>query len=75
MGDHGSRYGKIAKSEKGAIEVRLPMLFLIGSTKLLNQLPNSLDILRHNSLRLVSKFDLYSTFMHLSTVPFEPNLD
>ena len=31
LSDHGSRYGKIAHSEKGAVEVKLPMLFMVGS--------------------------------------------
>ena len=31
LGDHGSRYGKIAHSERGAVEVRLPMLFMLGT--------------------------------------------
>ena len=31
LGDQGSLYGMIVHSDKGGMEVKLPMLFLVGS--------------------------------------------
>ena len=60
-GDHGMRYGDWFKKLDGSKEHRLPLLHMILSDRLLNRYENSYDILTHNSNRLVSKLDLYTT--------------
>lgn len=64
-GDHGMRYGEWFKKMDGSHEHRLPAFLFIGSSNLLNRIPYSLDVLTHNSDRLTSKLDLYTTQLHL----------
>lgn len=64
-GDHGMRYGEWFKKIDGSHEHRLPVFLFIGSNQLLNRIPNSLDVLTHNSNRLTSRLDLYTTQLHL----------
>jgi hypothetical protein len=64
-GDHGMRYGEWFKKIDGSHEHRLPVFLFLGSSQLLNRIPNSLDVLTHNSNRLTSKLDLYTTQLHL----------
>ena len=64
-GDHGMRYGDWFKKLDGSKEHRLPLLHMILSDRLLGRFPYSYDVLTHNSNRLVSKLDLYTTLQHL----------
>lgn len=64
-GDHGMRYGEWFKKLDGSHEHRLPLGLIIASNKLLNSIPFSIDTLSHNSQRLTSKLDLYTTQLHL----------
>lgn len=64
-GDHGMRYGEWFKKLDGSHEHRLPLGLIIASNKLLDSIPFSIDVLSHNSKRLTSKLDLYTTQLHL----------
>lgn len=64
-GDHGMRYGDWFKKIDGSHEHRLPLGLIIASKSLLETIPNSIDVLKHNSQRLTSKLDLYTTQLHL----------
>jgi hypothetical protein len=70
MADHGMRYGQWYKEQGGATEHKLPMLFMLASSSLLERVPSSLDVLSHNSRRLVSKLDLNRTLRHLAYLPY-----
>lgn len=70
MGDHGMRYGEWFKVLDGSHEHKLPMLFTVVSTSLLRDIPNSMDTLDHNTLRLVSKLDLHNTAKYLGDIPY-----
>ena len=73
QGDHGIRYGNWRKTLEGSQEHKLPMLFTIISTDLLKEIPNSFDILDHNSQRLVTKLDIHQTLRHISYLPYFKN--
>jgi len=64
------RYGEWFKVLDGSHEHKLPMLFSIVSTSLLRDIPYSMDTLDHNTLRLVSKLDLYTTIKYLGDIPY-----
>ena len=64
-GDHGMRYGDWFKKLDGSKEHRLPLLHWVLSDRLLRRFPFSYDVMTHNSNRLVSKLDLYTTLQHL----------
>ena len=64
-GDHGMRYGEWFKRLDGSHEHRLPLFLIIASNSLLESIPYSIDTLQHNSNRLTSKLDLYTTQQHL----------
>ncbi|CAG9331660.1 unnamed protein product [Blepharisma stoltei] len=64
-GDHGMRYGEWFKKIDGSHEHRLPLCMFIASKSLLDMIPNSYDILTHNSNRLTTKLDLYTTQLHI----------
>ena len=66
MGDHGMRYGAWFTQINGSHEHRLPALFLITPTHLLNSLPNSRATLTANTRRLISKYDLHTTLVTLA---------
>lgn len=68
--DHGMRYGDWFTLIEGAMEHRLPALFIFVSTSLLERVQNGIDNLDYNSYRLVSKFDLRVTDLHLSRLPY-----
>lgn len=70
MADHGMRYGQWYKEQGGATEHKLPMLFVLASASLLERIPYSLDVLTHNSNRLVSKLDIGRTLRHLAYLPY-----
>ncbi|CAG9322040.1 unnamed protein product [Blepharisma stoltei] len=70
MADHGMRYGDWYKLLEGSIEHKLPMLFMIASNSLLDDIKNSYDSLYHNSFRLISKFDLHKSLKHLAHLPY-----
>lgn len=70
MSDHGMRYGEWSKFMDGSQEHKLPAMFMIASTSLLRDIDSSLDILAHNSKRLVSKLDLHRTLRHLAHIPY-----
>ena len=64
-GDHGMRYGEWFKKMDGSHEHRLPLALVIASDKLLQSIDYSSEVLEHNSNRLTSKLDLYTTQLHL----------
>ena len=75
VADHGMRYGEWYKSEKGKQEHMLPMLMMIVSTEIIEEIPFSSDVLFHNVDRLVSKFDLYATLKYLADIPYHRGAD
>lgn len=60
-GDHGMRYGNWFKDTDAYQENKLPALFIIASSTLLDQFPHSKYSLSTNSERLTSKLDLRKT--------------
>uniref|UniRef100_A0A7S3I9M7 Uncharacterized protein n=1 Tax=Fabrea salina TaxID=342563 RepID=A0A7S3I9M7_9CILI len=64
-GDHGMRYGDWFKKVDGAHEHRLPLGVVIASDSLLESIEGVYDTLTHNSRRLTSKLDLYTSQLHL----------
>ncbi|CAG9319439.1 unnamed protein product [Blepharisma stoltei] len=64
-GDHGLREGGWFQTTAGANEHRIPLTFLIASNSFLEKIPNSLQILSHNTKRLISNFDFYNTLLSL----------
>lgn len=70
QGDHGMRYGNWERDLEAEQEHKLPVLFLIAPTRLLDILPYSYDSLWHNTFRLVSKLDLRATILGLSLLPY-----
>lgn len=70
MADHGMRYGEWFKVVDGSHEHKLPMLFMLGSTNLLNEIPGAFDALEHNTRRLVGKLDLNKTLKHIAYLPY-----
>ncbi|CAG9334426.1 unnamed protein product [Blepharisma stoltei] len=70
MADHGMRYGSWYKIIDGYLEHKLPMLFLIGSTSILQDIPDAIENLSHNADRLVTKTDLHRTLKHLANIPY-----
>ena len=69
--DHGLHVGSWDRAYEGFLENQLPTHILIANNDLLHRLgPDTISILRHNSQRLVSRWDWYLTFKHLSTVPY-----
>ena len=69
-GDHGMRYGDWMKSVEAFQENRLPPLFLLTPKSILREIPNSEEVLMHNSLRLNTKYDMRRTLIYLSTLPY-----
>ena len=67
MGDHGMRYGSWFTKIDGSHEHRLPLLMITQSESMKEISPISEFVLNHNSNRLVSKFDLYTTLKYLTT--------
>ena len=69
--DHGLHVGTWDRAYEGFIENQLPLHLLITNNALLQRLgPHTQRILRHNTQRLVSRWDWHLTFQHLSTVPY-----
>jgi len=70
QGDHGMRYGEWRHDIEAEQEHKLPVLFVVYPTHVLDALPFSYDSLWHNSLHLTSKLDLRATLLALSTHPY-----
>lgn len=75
LGDHGPRYKAWYKTEAGKQEHNLPVMITVTSTQILKEIPFSSDILNHNTLRLVSKYDIYATQKDLGDIPYYRGLD
>lgn len=71
QGDHGMRYGNWERDLEAEQEHKLPVLFLLAPTRVLDMLPNSYDSLWHNTFRLVSKLDLRATILGFSMLPYK----
>ena len=84
FGDHGIGYGPYPQSLRGKSEHENPPLFISVPKRILNQNPGWRDMLRVNSERLITVFDLHATlrgmarsFMSdfaLETIPEEISL-
>ena len=68
--DHGMRYGDWYHHIEAFQENRLPVMFLIGSRSVLDDIPGVYDTLRHNSYRLNSKLDMRKTMLYLAELPY-----
>ena len=69
--DHGLHVGNWDQAYEGFVENQLPLHLLITNNQLLHRLgPDTMERLKHNSKRLVTRYDWYLTFRHLSTVPY-----
>ena len=69
--DHGMRYGDWYSDIQAFQENRLPVFFVIGSRKVLDEIPGVYDTLRHNSYRLNSKLDMRRTMLYLAELPYK----
>lgn len=66
MGDHGFYSHAYSSTYEGALERRLP-LFLIRIPERLNeQIPNATKLVKENSNRVVTHYDVYETLFHIS---------
>jgi hypothetical protein len=65
-GDHGMRYGDWYTSDSAFVEQKLPVMFIIAATKILDKLPSSYTKLMANSFHLSSKVDIRATILDLS---------
>ena len=71
QGDHGMRYGNWFKDIEGYQENKLPVMFIITSSSVLDRIPYSYDTLWHNSFHLTTKPDIRASILYLSGLPFE----
>jgi phosphoglycerol transferase MdoB-like AlkP superfamily enzyme len=60
--DHGIRIGDIRLTHSGGIEARLPFMFIHLPKNSLNEFRDNLTI---NENRLITHFDIHSTFEHI----------
>uniref|UniRef100_A0A5K3F3P7 Sulfatase domain-containing protein n=1 Tax=Mesocestoides corti TaxID=53468 RepID=A0A5K3F3P7_MESCO len=70
--DHGARMGKARLSLQGKLEERLPMLGILFPRRLAHQWSDELNVLRDNSDRLCSPFDVHATLQHLISGVVKP---
>ncbi|KAJ5071416.1 hypothetical protein M0811_10259 [Anaeramoeba ignava] len=68
--DHGSHMGHYYEYDGGRLENRLPFLFILVSKDLLEKYPQIKHSLKSNENPILTVYDLYATFRHLSTFPF-----
>ena len=73
MGDHGLRYGKIRESVQGKLEERLPLYTMLFPAWFKFHYPKLATILKTNTKRLTSWFDVYATFRHMLSYPDLPS--
>jgi hypothetical protein len=71
QGDHGMRYGNWFKDIEAYQENKLPALFIITSTSILDRIPYSYDTLWHNSFHLTTKPDIRASMLDLAGLPFD----
>jgi hypothetical protein len=71
MADHGMRYGEWFKLLDGSHEHKLPAMFVVASTSLMDSIEYSYDTMTHNTFRLNSKLDIHHTLMHLANWPYK----
>ncbi|CAG9326941.1 unnamed protein product [Blepharisma stoltei] len=77
VGDHGKHVEPYDTYPEGYVENQLPFHILITNKELVNKMSAD-EFLKHNTQRLVSRFDWYMTLKHLATVPYgslKPNSD
>ncbi|CAG9321643.1 unnamed protein product [Blepharisma stoltei] len=71
MSDHGKHSKEWDKHTEGYKENQLPMHIMITNKELIARLGSDTDsILKHNTKRLVSRFDWYITFKHIALNPY-----
>jgi hypothetical protein len=70
QGDHGMKFGLWHRDIQADQELKLPVMYLLTQTSLLQRIPGSFDSLWHNSFRLVSKRDFRATILDLFTIPY-----
>jgi hypothetical protein len=64
------RYGDWFRLIDGAMEHKLPTMVMLASDGLLSRIPGARETLRHNTDRLISKFDWRTLDRYLSYVPY-----
>ncbi|EPB80374.1 hypothetical protein ANCCEY_00471 [Ancylostoma ceylanicum] len=64
LGDHGLRGGRVTHTKLGSLEVNNPM-FSISVPKKLRKSTNILSILRENSVRLQTHYDIRATLLDI----------
>lgn len=71
IGDSGRDKYEWERSDEGIFENKNPAFFIIASQNVVKDLgKNSHELLKYNSKRLVSKFDIFLSLLHLSVLPF-----
>ena len=63
--DHGSRFGKFRSTYLGKLEERLPFMFLIFPKWFVSRYPEIDRVLKINSHRLTTPFDIYKTLVDI----------
>ena len=71
VGDSGRDKNEWERSDEGIFENKNPAFFIITSQDVVRDLgKNSHEVLKYNSKRLVSKFDIFLSLMHFAALPF-----
>lgn len=73
MGDHGLRYGQIRESVQGKLEERLPLYTMIFPPWFKSRYHELDRMLKTNTNRLTSWFDVYATLRHMLSYPARPS--
>ncbi|CAE1232673.1 unnamed protein product [Acanthosepion pharaonis] len=63
--DHGSRFGKFRSTYLGKLEERLPFMFLLFPKWFIQRYPEIDKVLKINSYRLTTPFDIYETLVDI----------
>lgn len=72
MGDHGIRYGSVRQQVQGKLEERLPLYSMAVPSWFPSRYPDVYRIMKTNTARLTSWFDVHATFRHILNFPTPP---
>lgn len=72
LGDHGNRIDKFRQTDVGRIEDRMPMVSVVLPRWADKVYPNWRGVLKKNSKRLLSSYDLHGTLLEILSTLKEP---
>ncbi|TKR73896.1 hypothetical protein L596_021144 [Steinernema carpocapsae] len=73
QGDHGLRFGPVRQTTAGEIEDNNPFLMVSVPAKYRNS--SIMDVLKNNAQKLVTHYDTYASFIHLTEIIKNGTLD